>query len=290
MRNTHTGFSLVELLTVIAIISLLLSISVPALHEVRMRARVSSEELSIATISSAVENFYNDMGYYPPSQQREPVVLQGPFNPGLTPFDQGAQRLVEALFGLDFIGYQAQSWYEVADGTGIPEAGTPIGQNGDPTKRWGPYLKRDSMNIKKMTQVHPDDSGNYSTATNVNPVFADKLDVSEPRAILYYAANPSGNSIGAIYHYEDNMDITQDCIGGNSMYEAFDCDMDFWGFIWDPKTGYDTNSGEYDPGWPSARPMNADTFILIGAGRDHLYGTKDDITNFDSLAQNKFVQ
>jgi len=30
-----------------------------------------------------------------------------------------------------------------------------------------------------------------------------------------------------------------------------------------------------------SRPNNADTFILISAGIDGLYGTKDDIVNFD---------
>jgi hypothetical protein len=47
----------------------------------------------------------------------------------------------------------------------------------------------------------------------------------------------------------------------------------------DPKRFYmDTQS---DKIVTKSRPYNADRFILISAGKDGLYGTADDICNFD---------
>lgn len=284
MKTTHRGFTLIELLTVIAIISLLLSLAMPALNEARMRARVVVEKASLEAIDNAVENFANDTGYYPPSERRAPMGIGGPA--GTTPDDQGAQRLVEAMFGLDFIGYQPKSYYAVADGLfsslGI-EDGTPIDWNQQATKRYGPYLERDSVEIDQMSKLHLGSTNYGGSNINSNSVFVDRLDVSESRPILYYAANAAKKTLPTIYDYYDNIDITQDDVSGAPMYETFDNDTDIWefyGFIWDPLTGYDISSGTYDKTLSSARPSNADSFILINAGRDHKYGTEDDITNF----------
>ena len=57
MRGERKGFTLVELLTVIAIIALLLSLALPALNEARMKAREVGDKASLTTINNSIENF-----------------------------------------------------------------------------------------------------------------------------------------------------------------------------------------------------------------------------------------
>ena len=52
---------------------------------------------------------------------------------------------------------------------------------------------------------------------------------------------------------------------------------DFYRFTRDDKV---TNAGAIGVGNQFPRPHNPDTFILISAGFDGLYGTEDDVANF----------
>ncbi|MBN1844735.1 MAG: type II secretion system protein [Sedimentisphaerales bacterium] len=273
MNGKRKGFTLVELLTVIAIIALLLSLAVPALNEARMRARIVGDQASLRVVNNAVENFANDMTYYPDSDQRHMLLVQG--GQDNTNWDQGAHRLFEALAGMDYIGYQKDHYYN----TNVD--GKPIDINDAVTERWGPYVKLESVKIGTMQDAHP--GGENWAAGNNNPVFMDTLDAREPRAILYYRAHASKTLLPQIFNYADNQLITQDTIGGDPYYEDFDAPEEFYKFVWNPDTGYPPGGSTAGPASytnPSARPYNMDSFILINAGRDHEYGTADDITNF----------
>ncbi|NLE29155.1 MAG: prepilin-type N-terminal cleavage/methylation domain-containing protein, partial [Phycisphaerae bacterium] len=61
------GFTLVELLTVVAIIALLIGILVPAVNQARKIAVRTSVRAQISGISSGIEMFKTDFGYYPSS-------------------------------------------------------------------------------------------------------------------------------------------------------------------------------------------------------------------------------
>jgi hypothetical protein len=37
--------------------------------------------------------------------------------------------------------------------------------------------------------------------------------------------------------------------------------------------------------WP--RPVKADTFILLSAGKDGIYGTLDDVANFNVMSEDR---
>lgn len=64
MKNKK-GFTLVELLVVVAIIGILAAISVVALNTARARARDSRRVADVRQIQTALELYYNDMGTYP---------------------------------------------------------------------------------------------------------------------------------------------------------------------------------------------------------------------------------
>jgi len=323
MKSQLKGFTLVELLTVIGIISLLVGILVPALHIARLRAREASDRATLNSISMALETFRNDHGFYPPSHVRNeviqgiftiPTTLDIAWQPGLNPPDQGAHRLFEALMGLDTLGFQENYCYKTnaGDVPALPP-GTPIAFNlntkvWEGTKRWGPYIGMDNVEMGRMYEANdggenfdvPDASGIPSS--NNNWVFLDTIGLNNPKAILYYRARPSrkqhwdsgwnfnGKQLNpddydnlAIYNYKDNMWITQDTIFSSTipLYPSFDEPVEFYNYTWDPMTGLDpANNNQPNIFHPSARPYNKDSFILINAGRDNQYGTKDDICNF----------
>jgi len=66
-RKRPRGFTLIELLVVIAIIGILSSVVLAVLNNARMKARDARRIADLSQIRTAIEMFYNDFGYYPPS-------------------------------------------------------------------------------------------------------------------------------------------------------------------------------------------------------------------------------
>jgi prepilin-type N-terminal cleavage/methylation domain-containing protein len=62
------GFTLVEMLVVVAIIAILTAITIPAVMGVRRRADVKRTKTYLDTIRLALESYANDFGDYPPSR------------------------------------------------------------------------------------------------------------------------------------------------------------------------------------------------------------------------------
>jgi len=82
MRKGRTGsFTLLELLTAIAIVSVLAALLAPALHRARVKACVVRTKATMAAIEGALSMYESDFGDYPVSQggTRELVtLLRGP--------------------------------------------------------------------------------------------------------------------------------------------------------------------------------------------------------------------
>jgi hypothetical protein len=97
--------------------------------------------------------------------------------------------------------------------------------------------------------------------------------------ILYYKANPANKGLTdpvpqkRVYNVRDNMPFTAMLTSIKSgedhpLGEATGTYQAFYDFITDPTIT------------SMKQPYKADSYILISAGADGLYGTKDDITNF----------
>jgi prepilin-type N-terminal cleavage/methylation domain-containing protein len=274
VKHKRTGLTLVELLVVLAIIALLVGILIPALTIVQQTARETKQKAQLSHIDLALVAFKNDYGDYPPSD----------LSAGYANYC-GAQKLAEALFGWDLLGFHPRSDFR-ADGRN--DNGVFIYNAEDPNlfdQRKGPYLDSQAADAFRLGNT-ADKPGLYN---NTNPLAPDtyvicdvfgkqKIEltngktVSAGAPILYYRANTSENTIDGRYNPLDNDAIVKikERAGGKEHplgrsagnYEFF------YNYIKDPKID------------AKAWPYRPDSYILISAGADGLYGTSDDVRNF----------
>jgi len=279
-QGVKKGFTIIELLTSITIIAILVGILIPALNLARNTARQAKQKAQFASISQAIMTFKNDMGYYPPSG----------WDATTTPPEDycGAQKLAEALLGWDLLGFHPDSDFR-ADG------GVYDGQDlTNLDERVGPYLDSGRANAFTLWQLYGEDTAPLEGGTfvicdsfgrkkiTVNPLGGRMPVVKAGTPVLYYKANVASKQFDAmspvdsIYNRLDNMPIIQiksasdnpqnpDPLGDPGMMQLFYSD-DYK--ILDPKITVRP--------WPH----NPDSYILISAGVDGLYGTQDDVTNF----------
>ncbi len=102
----RAGFTLVELLTVVGIISLLIGILLPSLSRARDQARRVKVAGTLSSIEKGLEMFHNDFGDYPDSGERDDPVTD---YAGATKQDElfGAHWLARAMLGHDLQGVDA---------------------------------------------------------------------------------------------------------------------------------------------------------------------------------------
>ena len=278
MRRKRTGFTLVELLAALGIIALLAGLLIPAMSMVRRTAKETKQKAQFATIELALTTFKNDYGDYPRSDWPLPQAPGSDYC--------GAQKLAEALVGWDLLGFHPKSDFRSNgyndDRVLIYDVNNPIFFD----QRRGPYLELATFDAFRLGNISIRYPGLFFDTRPLAPntfvlcdVFgARKITLSNGKTvkagapILYYRANTSGKTIREIYNVQDNDAIVQvkqqadnkehplTRPGGQFQY--------FYEYIRDPK--YSARP------WPYRR----DSYILISAGVDGLYGTGDDIRNF----------
>jgi general secretion pathway protein G len=83
-RDRQSGFTLLELIIVIAIIGILATIAMPALKNVPIRAKESVLKTNLRTLRDMIDQHYGDKGKYPTSLQslvEEGYVRKLPVDP-----------------------------------------------------------------------------------------------------------------------------------------------------------------------------------------------------------------
>ncbi|MHC4756686.1 MAG: type II secretion system protein [Planctomycetota bacterium] len=310
MKAKRFGFTTVELLTVIGIIAMLVSLLIPSMIMVKNKARNTQQRAQITAIEVAMMAFRNDYGDYPPSNFQ--FGNPEPFN------YSGSQMLAEAMLGWDLMGFHPDSaWradgFDKDDGnlTYDPDQ-TRVPDTASLEERKGVYLDSEKSNVFRLGNDTAnlveglfgnkvDEDTNPANTYVICYVYAAKRiriggvggkSVTAGTPILYYKADPSAKNLTSanpderIYDVYDNSALVD--LGSvkdntkkhwlfydkrndptqNTRDESHFYDYDYEGGIKDSKmTSRD---------WPH----KPDSYILISAGLDGLYGTRDDITNF----------
>jgi type II secretory pathway pseudopilin PulG len=294
VKNKKFAFTLVELLAVIGIIAILIALLIPALTTVKRMAKETQQRAQFTTIELAIIDFKDIYGDYPPSHGWSATTSDH-----IDYFYCGAQTLAEALVGWDLMGFHPDSAWR-SDGkdkaggntTYDPDKNRDDDHDGVPdtlTERKGPFLNTATANVFRLGELFPDHASDLSTEAPDTFVICDvfgatsvtvgKKTVRAGAPILYYKANTSSKTIDyaligdnrlLIYNRMDNYWFI------NSVKEPSDAgtnglmtNVSFYTYIQDPKVS--------TAKWPS----NPDSYLLISAGPDGLYGTGDDICNFD---------
>jgi len=290
------GFTIVEILTTVAIIAILIGLLVPALNMVQEAALNVKQKAQFNAIEFALEAYRAEpvFGDYPPSNENMP--------PDFTDFYCGAQKLAEAIVGQDGFGVHPKTLFRGdgladMDGGGTPDDAVYHASTDElyetaaenVSARKGPFLDLETANAVKLSDL-------YSSPLNDNFVLADMYGMVRHRRtqkrtgmpILYYRADTTKTR-------HDPTDYIPLGPTGDNIYnvaDSFNC-------IVNPAPPFDTSLEHplsssppgsfkvfYERTWNKnftapPRPYNADTFILHSAGLDGLYGTVDDVFNFD---------
>jgi len=282
-KRKKFGLTLIELLTAVAIISILMAVLIPSLSMVRNMALETKQKAQFSAIDLSILSFKADQGDYPRSDWAAEDYC-------------GTQRLAEALLGRDLLGFHPDTSWSATDTTYYPDnldTMDPCDRRTNLDARKGPYLDVSRANAFKVGITPGTSDGLFADPTPLEKdtyvicdiysiktiVYSNGKTAKAGTPILYYKANPANKGlvdpmpVNRVYYFWDNVPLTTQLksiksgrvhpLGIPAMnYQAF------YDYITDPKIT--SMKQAYRP----------DSYILISAGADGLYGTSDDVTNF----------
>ena len=242
--------------------------------------RIDRQEAQYNSISVALELFNSEFDTLPPSNGLDPTGK---------PYC-GAMKFAEAMVGKDLKGFHPDSLFRSDGNDGSRKVLYPDANNlttelyqANIKIRKGPYLPIENANAYHLNDIFentgPFDGNSYVLCdeygrfTHLNtgrrigmPILYYKADISKNAHDINDPNNPDN-----IYNYKDNHAMLALGIPSkpNKKHPLFEDPTIFYKMTKKYKSTKQNVS------------MRADSYILLSAGKDGLYGTKDDIVNFD---------
>ncbi len=273
------AFTIIELLTVMTIIIILIGILAPSINATRRYAKVVAQKAQFHDISKGLEMFRIDFEDYPDSTEKD--------------FDDnsycGSMKLCEAMVGQDGLGFHIDSQFtsdDLVNGVELYPPSEPLPYSQlyieNLRSRKLPYINTNKVELCVMRDLYKSTSPFDPCSVMISDVFNSKKGIVSGERIgmpvLYYKADTTKlshdlgnpNYSDNVYNYMDNDELVElQRYGVDEVHPLFA----------DPNTTF------YEDTWnenvsTTYRPYNADSYILISAGWDGLYGTEDDIHNF----------
>jgi prepilin-type N-terminal cleavage/methylation domain-containing protein len=298
------AFTLIELLVVIAIIAMLVGIMSVGIRKAMTVAKNLRQKAEFKAMETGLELFAKDFDDYPDSKVLPNIIGNNQVC--------GAHHLAEALVGRDERGFDPKSkWYAPTDRTTVSDLYTDnqtslIRRKGAyvQLKQGGFYTLDDLWGTGNIGTIFPSDRTGANP--NIIPVVTDTFARILPAntsitqkigmPILYFKADETKrfrtNSVRTevnrsnltqveyqewAFNFDDNLPIARLSVLTDPTKQHFESSDDLdkaWSFYEDATQTADTDRVFF-------KPYNASTFILISAGWDGVYGTKDDITNYN---------
>jgi len=244
---SRAGFTLVELLVVIGIIALLAALVTPAVMQAQVAARNAAIKAEIDMLHMAMMNYKNEYGSFPPCSTGTSRIT------GSDPASKHLLRL-------------------------FPRVGTPANAQAQATRL--SYLNSGTTTIFEVQPEtalvlwlygYNDDPSSpvYSLPMNRNKMF--DFDTSRLSTTnLSYA--PSGKPESR-YFYIDKSNYGSVAVGATIPTRVLTSGT-YYGLRQSTKSSPTVFND------PSQPPFNADTFQILCAGRDEIFGNDDDLSNF----------
>lgn len=298
-----SGFTLIELLTVVAIIAMLVAIFAVGSRKIRIISFGLQQKSVFHAMTVGLELFSGDFDGYPNSRLTQ--------NSGGS-FITGAQHLTEALLGRDERGFERLTRWTPPDDINPPSNDLYTNADASLARRRGPYCE---IKYGKVLTIHdlwgPQagiyDSGATPLGVARSPVITDVFAQNDAFAggrvgmpILYFKADATKQRfrVDAARQTVDNPDLSQysdwvynfsDNLPILNLPWLRDPGAAWGGHFPDPDNAgrnpaqmfYEKITQQANPDQGFYRPYNGATFILMSAGWDGIFGTKDDIVNFD---------
>jgi len=292
-KAKERGFSIIELLTVLSIITILISLLVPSLNAVRRYSKNVTQKGQFHKIAQGLEMFGIDRNGYPGSAWNEI---------GTADSYCGAMKLCEAMVGQDGLGFHPDSRF---DDSGQTATGSELYYNRT-TPPTPPYSDDEQKNLRaRKLYVEGDDiqiasletlfgTGNTGVFDANCVMLCDVFKRTELK-------NDDGTKLGmpVLYYKADTSKLTHDPSEASTNIYSYWDNHELLGIPvpWAPLSGhplYDASASPPSEGGPVFynntkddavtvidRPHNIDSYILISAGWDGIYGTRDDVYNFE---------
>ena len=296
----RTAFTLVELLVVIFIIAALVGILIPVVGKVRKGARNAATQQTIATIASAIEQYYQAFHAYPGPIANSQIYNTS--NPPLIYYTAAldktkitmSENLVLGLLG--GLIYDSTATPTTVYNPDLISSG-PRNLTSANQKTTPSFMPKSNLS----DGLFKDDAA--SASDSIIPEFVDNY--NSPMPILYLRSNVGAGGIAydsdvtptptQQYDLQQIIGYTSTSIGvGRSPQSPYVGNTGTNGLnnCNSAKSMDSANANYYYPYdlYPyltnpaiANTPRNKDGYILISAGPDRIYGTDDDICNFGSV-------